>query len=178
MAEDVYLSCADFIAAGHLSNTWLIASGILRLLQNPDQLRALRLAPEKIDQAVTELLRYEPPFQLVGRYAANATQVGGHAVAAGQRVVGVVGSANRDAAVFPDHPEDLDIDRPDTGQQLGFGEGIHYCIGAPLARMVVPAALLALVQRLPGLALDGLPQWQTADPTLRALINLPLRFAA
>ena len=125
-----------------------------------------------------ELLRYEPPFQLVGRYAANATQVGGHAVAAGQRVVGVVGSANRDAAVFPDHAEVLDIDRPDNGKQLGFGEGIHYCIGAPLARMVVPAALLALVQRLPGLALDGLPQWQTADPTLRALINLPLRFAA
>ena len=79
VAEDVYLSCADFVAAGHLSNTWLIASGILRLLQNPDQLRALRLAPEKINQAVIELLRYEPPFQLVGRYAANATQVGGHA---------------------------------------------------------------------------------------------------
>ena len=91
VVEDVYLSCADFVAAGHLSNTWLIASAILRLLQNPDQLRALRLAPENIQQAVTELLRYEPPFQLVGRYAANATQVGGHAVAAGQRVVGVVG---------------------------------------------------------------------------------------
>jgi cytochrome P450 len=178
VAEDVYLSCADFIAAGHLSNTWLIASAILRLLQSPDQLRALRLAPTKIDQAVTELLRYEPPFQLVGRYAANATQIGGHEIAAGQRVVGVVGSANRDATVFPDHPEVLDIDRPDTGEQLGFGDGIHYCIGAPLARMVVPAALLALVQRLPALELDGLPQWQMGDPTLRALTSLPVRFAA
>ena len=77
VAEDVYLSCADFVAAGHLSNTWLIASGILRLLQNPDQLRALRLAPEKINQAVIELLRYEPPFQLVGRFAAQATVLGG-----------------------------------------------------------------------------------------------------
>ena len=150
MVEDVYLSCADFVAAGHLSNTWLIASAILRLLQNPDQLRALRLAPEKIDQAVNELLRYEPPFQLVGRYAANATQVGGHAVAAGQRVVGVVASANRDAAVFGDHAEVLDIGRPDNGQQLGFGEGIHHCIGAPLARMVVPARCWRSCSGCPG----------------------------
>ena len=80
--------------------------------------------------------------------------------------------------MFGDHAEVLDIGGPTTVQQLSFGEGIHYCIGAPLARMVVPAALLALVQRLPGLALDGMPQWQAADPTLRALINLPLRFAA
>jgi cytochrome P450 len=178
VVEDVYLSCADFIAAGHLSNTWLIASAILALLQRPDQLCALRLAPAKIDQAVVELLRYEPPFQLVARYAAYATQIGATEIAAGQRVVGVVGSANRDATVFAGDPEILDMDRADAGEQLGFGDGIHYCIGAPLARMVVPAALLALVQRLPGLALDGLPQWQTADPTLRALTSLPLRFAA
>jgi cytochrome P450 len=178
VVEDVYLSCADFIAAGHLSNTWLIASAILALLQRPDQLCALRLAPAKIDQAVVELLRYEPPFQLVARYAAYATQIGATEIAAGQRVVGVVGSANRDATVFAGDPEILDMDRADAGEQLGFGDGIHQCIGAPLARMVVPAALLALVQRLPGLALDGLPQWQTADPTLRALTSLPLRFAA
>ena len=175
MAEDVYLSCADFVAAGHLSNTWLIASGILRLLQNPDQLRALRLAPEKINQAVIELLRYEPPFQLVGRYAANATQVGGHAVAAGQRVVGVVGSANRDASVLSRSPRGPRHRSARHGQPLGFGEGMHYCIGAPLARMVVPAAAGARAaaaragaRRAAAVADDG--------PDLRALINLPLSF--
>jgi cytochrome P450 len=178
VAEDVELSCYDFIAAGHLSTTWLIASGILSLLEHPDQLRALRLAPAKIDNAITEILRYEPPFQLVKRVAANDTQVGDTAIKAEQVVIGVLGSANRDRAVFAGDPEVLDIDRPDAHLQLGFGGGIHYCIGAPLASVVAPVALQALATRLPGLRRDGPPQWQTIEPTLRALISLPLRFEA
>jgi cytochrome P450 len=179
VAEDVALSCYDFIAAGHLSTTWVIASGILSLLEYPDQLRALRLAPAKIDNAITEIVRYEPPFQLIVRVAANDTKVGDTEIKANRVVVAVVGSANRDPSVFKERdPEVLDIDRPNLDRQLGFGGGIHYCIGEPLARVTVPAALQALVTRLPGLELAGLPQWQAADPILRAMTSLPLRFPA
>jgi cytochrome P450 len=75
-------------------------------------------------------------------------------------------------------PEVLDIDRPNLDRQLGFGGGIHFCIGEPLARVTLPAALQALVTRLPGLERAGLPQWQAADPILRAMTSLPLRFPA
>jgi cytochrome P450 len=178
VAEDVARSCYDFMAAGHLSTGWLIASGILSLLDYPDQFRALQLAPAKMESAIAEILRYEPPFQLIGRVAVNDTQVGDTEVAAGQPVVVVVGSANRDTSVFQGNPEVLDIDRADARLQLSFGDGVHRCIGAPLAQLMAPIALEALMNRLPGLALDGVPQWQAADPVLRFLTSLRVRFAA
>jgi cytochrome P450 len=178
VAEDVARSCYDFMAAGHLSTGWLIASGLLSLLAHPDQFRELQLAPAKMDNALQEILRYQPAFQLIGRVAANDTEVGGTEVPAGQQVVAVVGSANRDAAVFGDTAEVLDIDRPEADRQLSFGDGIHRCIGEPLAKVVAPIALEALMNRLPGLAVDGVPQWQAGDPVLRFLTSFRVRFAA
>jgi cytochrome P450 len=89
------------------------------------------------------------------------------------RVTAVVGSGDHDPSVFPD-PEAFLIQR--TGEaHMAFGDGIHYCIGAPLVRLVAPVALQMLLAEFPNLALDGVPQWQT-DPYLRAVTNLPLRF--
>jgi cytochrome P450 len=169
--EDVHMSCFDFVVAGYLSTTYLIASGIRSLLANPDQLEALRDDPAKMAGAIEELLRFEPPLQLVDRYAAYDTELGGVALKAGDRVTAVIGSADRDPAAFA-NPDALQIERADAAQ-MSFGAGIHYCIGAPLVRLAAPVAMAALI-KLPGLAAEGLAQWQT-DPYLRGLVNLPLR---
>jgi cytochrome P450 len=172
--EDVYASCVDFVVAGYLSTTWLIASAIQALVAHPSQLQELRDRPDKIDDALTEALRLEPPFQLIDRYVAQETTLCGIDLKVGDKVTAVVGAANHDPAVFPD-PDDFDMDRGDTAQ-LAFGSGIHYCIGAPLARMVAPAMLAGLL-RLDDLAIDGYAQWGS-DPFLRGMTNLPLRFKA
>jgi cytochrome P450 len=170
--EDVYASCVDFVIAGYLSTTWLIASAIQALLAHPGQLQELRARPDKIAAALTEALRLEPPFQLIDRYVAQETALCGVDLKVGDKVTAVIGAANRDAAVFRD-PDDFDMDRRETAQ-LAFGSGIHYCIGAPLAQIVAPAMLAALL-RLDDLAIDGYVQWGS-DPFLRGMTNLPLRF--
>jgi len=170
--EDVYMSCIDFVVAGYLSTTWLVASAINSLLAHPDQCEALLADPSKREAALEEVLRFEPPFQLVDRYVAQDTVLGGVELKRGDTVTAVVGSANRDPAKFDD-PDVLDIERDSTAA-LTFGGGIHYCIGAPLARIMAPAMLYELLN-LPALALDGQPQWGT-DPYMRAITNLPLSF--
>jgi cytochrome P450 len=172
--DDVHMSCFDFVVAGYLSTTYLIASGMKTLLEHPDQLDALRADPARMPGAIEEMLRFEPPLQLVDRYAAADTELGGVPVHAGDRVTAVIGSAARDPEVFPDS-EAFDIGRPDV-VHLSFGDGIHQCIGAPLARLLAPAVISALLE-LPGPAIAGLAQWQS-DPYLRGMLNLPLRFAA
>jgi cytochrome P450 len=170
--EDVYASCVDFVVAGYLSTTWLIASAIQALLAHPAQLHELRAKPAKIPAALTEALRLEPPFQLIDRYVAQETTLCGVDLKVGDKVTAVIGSANRDPAVFR-NPDDFDMDRRETAQ-LAFGSGIHYCIGAPLAQIVAPSMLAALL-RLDNLAIDGYAQWGS-DPFLRGMTNLPLRF--
>jgi cytochrome P450 len=103
---------------------------------------------------------------------AQETTLCGVDLTVGDKVTAVIGSANRDPAVFR-NPDDFDMDRRDTAQ-LAFGSGIHYCIGAPLAQIVAPAMLAALL-RLDNLAIDGYAQWGS-DPFLRGMVNLPLRF--
>jgi cytochrome P450 len=169
--EDVYSSCVDFVIAGYLSTTWLVASAITALIAHPDQMELLRANPQLVDAAMTEALRLEPPFQLIDRYATQETTLGGVDLKVGDKVTAVVGSANRDPATFED-PDDFRLDRPDA--QLAFGAGIHYCIGAPLARIVAPAMLWGLL-RLHDLEVAGIPQWGT-DPFLRGMANLPLSF--
>jgi cytochrome P450 len=172
--EDVYASCVDFVVAGYLSTTWLVASAMTALIAQPSQLELLRSRPDLLDDAMTEALRIEAPFQLIDRYVTQATTLCGVDLAVGTKVTAVVGSANRDRSVFPD-PDTFDISRLDT-PQLAFGAGIHYCIGAPLARIVAPVMLSGLIG-LQDLAVDGIPQWGT-DPFLRGMANLPLRFKA
>jgi cytochrome P450 len=170
-ADDVAASFQDLVVAGYLSTTWLIASGLARLDANPDQLKALRADAGLMPGAIQEILRIDGPVQVVDRAAAVDTELGGTALKAGDRLGVVVGSADHDPSVFSS-PEQFDI-RRDEQPSVGFGAGIHTCIGAPLVALVGPVAMSALLA-LPELAVDGLAQWQ-ADPYLRGLANLPVR---
>lgn len=170
--EQVQMCATDFLVAGYASTTFLIGTGTRNLLNNPEQLTALRAHPTLINGAIEEMLRFDAPAQLVDRCAAVDTELGGHRFKAGDRVTAVLGSADRDPTVFIT-PDQFVINR---GQQdhLSFGSGIHHCIGSPLVRLVAPVAFKMLLSAFPGLALDGTPQWQS-DPYLRAVSSLPLR---
>jgi cytochrome P450 len=170
-SEQLVATLCDILIAGYLSTTYLIANGMNRLLADPDTLARLRAEPDLTSAAIEELLRLEGPVQLIDRIAARDTTLGGQPVAAGTHVALVVASANHDPDWFSD-PEELRLDR--THGHLAFGDGIHVCVGAPLARIVTPIALRALLDQTEEIKLDGEPQWQT-DPYLRGAVSLPLR---
>jgi cytochrome P450 len=169
--EQLIATLSDILVAGYLSTTYLIANGMNRLLADPSTLARLRAQPGLMGAAVEELLRLEGPVQLIDRIAGRDTTLAGQALGAGTRVALVVASANHDPAWF-EAPEELRLDR--ARRHLAFGDGIHTCVGAPLARIVAPIALRALLDHTEDIELDGEPQWQT-DPYLRGAISLPLR---
>ncbi len=170
--QQVQMCATDFLVAGYLSTTFLIGTGVRNLLSNPDQLQALRDQPALIAGAVEEMLRFDAPAQLADRFAATDTELSGRSFKAGAKVTAVLGSADRDPTMFTD-PDQFLLTR--ESKHLSFGAGIHYCIGAPLVRLVAPVAFEMLLAAFPSLSLDGVPQWQT-DPYLRAATNLPLKF--
>jgi cytochrome P450 len=172
--QEVQVCAIDFLVAGYLSTTFIIGTGVRNLLLNPGQLQDLRDDPSLIDGAVEEMLRFDGPVQVIDRYAACDTSVGERVYKRNDKVTAVVGSAGHDAEMF-ENPESFLITRANASEHIAFGDGIHYCIGAPLARLVAPVAIQMLIEAFPNLALDGIPQWQT-DPYLRAVTNLPLRF--
>jgi pimeloyl-[acyl-carrier protein] synthase len=137
--------------AGHETTVNLIAGGALNLLRHPNQLQRLRDDRTLMASATEELLRFGPPVQLTGRIATVDTELGGQLITKGTEVIVMLASANRDPAVF-DHPETLDIGRPDN-RHLSFSGGIHFCLGAPLARIEAQEALGQLLDRFPGLTL-------------------------
>ncbi len=169
-AEDVEASMADMTVAGYISTTFLIGSGIRALLNNPDQVQALRDDPTLMPAAIEEMMRFDAPAQLVDRVVTQPITLSGVQLKPGDKISAVLGSANRDPAVYK-NPDQFDIRRADPSQ-VAFGGGIHYCIGAPLARITTPAAISALMT-LDDLRLNGTPQWQT-DPYLRGLTSLPV----
>ncbi len=171
--DEIQMTSINLAVAGYLSTVFLIATGTWSLLQQPDQLALLRARPELMANAVQEMVRLDSPVQVTDRVAAADTTLGGVAIKAGDRIGVVVGSANRDPAVFK-NPDQLDLLR-DTDGHVGFGAGIHFCLGAPLAEKVAPVAFKALFDAFPDLRLDGQPQWMT-DPYLRSVANLPLAF--
>ena len=151
----------------------LIGNGLLALHRNPDQLRLLKSDPSLMANAIEELLRYDSSVQVTSRTTLeDVDEIGGIPLEKGQSVVCLLGSANRDPAVYPD-PDRLDITRRDV-RPLSFGGGIHYCIGAQLARIEGEIAIGTLLRRLPNLRLDDAdhPDWR---PTfvLRGLNKLP-----
>lgn len=163
------------LMAGHETTVNLIGLGTLALLQNPGELQKLRERPELIDSAIEELLRYTSPVeQPAPRFAREDVELGGQLIRRGEMVVPVVAAANRDETVFP-HPDTLDITRH-PNRHVAFGMGVHYCLGAPLARLEGRIALLTLVQRFPRLRLavpaEQLP-WRTSV-SLRGLKALPV----
>lgn len=163
--------------AGHETTTNLLGNGLLALMRHPAQLARLRADPGLAEGAVEELLRYDTPVQRGWRLAAEAVAVGGARIAAGAMVLPMLGAANRDPAQFPD-PDALDLTRR-PGRHFGFGHGIHYCLGAPLARLEVAAALTALLRRAPDLRLaPGARLAWRQDVALRGLEALPVVWGA
>jgi len=170
--EELLTKCVLLLAAGHETTTNLIGNGLLALLRHPDQLRMLQDNPALIGSAVHELLRYDSPVQQTGRRAKEDLHLGGKHIAAGQFVTTVLGAANRDPAQFPD-PDKLDISR-DASRHLAFGYGIHFCLGAPLARLEGAIALNTIVQRFPALQLaSDTAQWKESV-VFRSLETLPV----
>jgi len=167
----------QLIVAGHDTTTTLIGNSVVALLQHPDQLAALRAAPSRMPAVVEELLRYDAPVpHSTFRYAVEPMELGGVTIPTGAQVIINLASACHDEQHY-DHPEAFDIDRPDV-RHLAFGHGIHFCLGAPLARMEGQLALATLIERFPDLRLavpaDEL-HWGHGDGlVLRGLSALPV----
>lgn len=134
-----------------------LANGTQALLAHPDQLAALRADPALAPSAVEEMLRYDAPIQIIGRVSGEPVRLGGLDVPAGTLAIGLLGAANRDPARFPD-PDAFDITRSPGSIVLSFGGGMHYCLGAPLARLESAEFFPAFLARFPKLALGGVPQ--------------------
>jgi pimeloyl-[acyl-carrier protein] synthase len=175
LSEDELLaSCILLLVAGHETTVNLIGNGTLALLRHPEQLRRLRENPGLITSAVEELLRYDGPVQRTARMPSTDVTIGGRTISKGEMVMPFIGAADRDPAQFPD-PDRLDITRSDN-RHIAFGLGIHFCLGAPLARVEGQIAINTLVQRLPTLALaTGRPEYRQSL-TLRGLKALPVTF--
>ena len=160
------------LVGGHETTVNLIGNGLLALLRNPEQLELLRTTAGIERGAVDELLRYDSPVQYTGRLATEDTVIGGKQVRRGERVRMILASANRDPEAFAD-PDRLDLTR-DAAHHLSFGMGVHYCLGAELARLEGAIALPAIVRRFPKLRLtEQTLRWRPAS-VMRGLEALPL----
>jgi pimeloyl-[acyl-carrier protein] synthase len=169
--NELLATCILLLIAGHETTVNLIGNGTLALLRHPDQLRRLRDNPALIGTAVEELLRFDGPVQ---RTARIPSVIDGRTIAKGEMVMPFIGAADRDPVQFPD-PDRLDIGRTDN-RHIAFGWGIHFCLGAPLARVEGQIAINTLVQRLPKLALaTDTPRFRESL-TLRGLASLPVQF--
>jgi pimeloyl-[acyl-carrier protein] synthase len=172
--NELLATCILLLIAGHETTVNLIGNGTLALLRHPDQLRRLRENPALIGTAVEELLRFDGPVQRTARIPSEDVVIDGHTIAKGEMVMPFIGAADRDPAQFPD-PDRLDIGRTDN-RHIAFGWGIHFCLGAPLARVEGQLAINTLVQRLPSLALaTDAPEFRESL-TLRGLKSLPVTF--
>src|SRR5437763_3821278 len=152
--EELTANIILLFGAGHETTVNLIGNGVLALHRNPDQLALLKANPSLITNAIEEFLRYDSSVQMTGRVALeDIAELGGRKISKGDSVLCLLGSANHDPAVYPDHPERLDIVRPNV-RPLSFGGGIHFCLGAQLARIEAEIAISTLLRRIPSLRLD------------------------
>jgi cytochrome P450 len=163
------------LLAGHETTVNLITNGVHALLTHPEQLAALRADMSLIDSAVEEMLRYEGPVEAATfRYAAEPLEIAGTRLEAGEAVMIGLTAADRDGARYPE-PDRFDI-RRDPRAHLAFGHGIHFCLGAPLARLEARTAISTLLDRAPGLALDGPPGAWLPGMLIRGMRSLPVRW--
>ena len=173
LSEDELLgTCIVLLVAGHETTANLIGNGTLALLSNSVELRRLRGSPELIASAVEELLRYDAPVQRVLRIPSTDVKIDGRTITAGETVMLFLGAANRDPEQFPE-PDRLDITRAD-GRGMGFGGGIHFCLGASLGRLEAQIAIGTLVQRFPNIALATAKPHYRRNLTFRGLNALPV----
>jgi cytochrome P450 len=174
--DEVVSTVVLLLVAGHETTVNLIGNGMLALLLNPEQLEKLKRDPALMKPAVEELLRFVNPVQLVNRYAIEKIRIAGQEIPAGAHLVMAVGAADHDPACATS-PEQLDLGREDA-KHVAFGQGIHYCLGAPLARLEGEIAFATLLNRLPNMRLAVRPesvQWRPAIE-LRGLAELAVTF--
>jgi hypothetical protein len=172
--DELITTCTLLLNAGHEATVNVVGNGVQAFGRHPDQWHRLLESPEEhglIDTAVEELIRYDAPLQLFERTAMVDTEVGGVTVRAGQKIAALLGSANRDPAVFT-APDMFDVGRTDNSH-LGFGAGIHFCVGAPLARVELQTSLRTLLRRFPRLALAAEPQ-PRKEFVIRGVKSLPV----
>jgi cytochrome P450 len=177
--EEILTFCRVLLVAGHVTTFNLIGNTILSLLHNPQEFKLLQENHSLIGSAIEETLRYRSPVQAVNRIVTKDVKLGGQQIQSGQRIIAWIGSANHDESIFPD-PERFDISRNGRQPNLGFGHGIHFCLGAPLARLEGQVVLRIILQRLQGLTLDG--DGDKLQPIqsvfFHGVAHLPLRFQA
>lgn len=170
MEEELVANVNILLSTGHETTTHLIGNGILALLQNPEQLKLLKERPALVASAIDEILRYDNPVQITYRSVLEDAELGGKLIRKGDLVNTIIGSANRDPERFME-PHRFDITR-NEGKHLGFGLGIHYCIGAPLVKLEAEIAFETILRRFPNLQLNSeVLEWQE-HPIFRGLNSL------
>ena len=173
LTEDELIgTCVLLLNAGHEASVNGAGNGWWALFRNPDQLALLRSEPTILPTAIEELLRFDTPLQLFERWALEESEICGATVPKGAELGLLFGSANRDPAVFAE-PDRLDL-RREPNPHISFGAGVHFCLGAPLARLEMLVAFETILRRMPHLELVAEPQWK---PTyiIRGLRSLPVR---
>lgn len=169
--------CSLLLVAGNETTTNLIGNAVLCFAEMPGTIERLHAEPSLLPQAIEEVLRYRSPVQSMYRVTAADTVLGGVHVPAGAPLVAWIGSANRDERHF-ERPDQFNIDRGPS-RHLAFGQGIHFCLGAPLARLEAMIALQAVLSRLPGLTLTAGSRLERMDSTIvYGLTELPVSWQA
>ena len=152
--HELVATCVLLLNAGHEASVNAFGNGMVAALQRPDQVALLRENPRGITEtALEEFMRFDAPLHLFERTATADTELGGVSIKEGQKIAALIGSANRDETVFS-NPESMDLTR-DPNPHIGFGGGIHFCLGAPLARLEMSVSLPALWERYPHMQLAG-----------------------
>ncbi len=172
--DEIVATCIFLLFAGHETTTNLIGNAILALLDHPEQWERLRHHPSLIPSAVEEFLRYDGPVQSVVRVAAEDIELDGKRIRQGERIFSMLIAADRDPRQFP-RPDRLDVARQDN-RHIAFGYGIHFCLGAPLARVEGQVALGVLTQRLRGVKLETDSLVWNDSLVLRGVKSLPVSF--
>ncbi len=166
-------TCVTLLVAGHETTLSLIGNGLWLLLNHPEQLQLLHQDPALLPSAIEEMLRVESPVARQPRRIKQDVTLGGQSLRQGQIAFQFLNAANRDPAYFP-NPDRFDLHRPNN-RHLAFGQGIHFCIGAPLARIEGPIAIAAVLRRMPNLRLaSDEADWDLNKPNSRLLRSLPV----
>jgi len=160
------------LGAGFVTTTHVLGKAVVALVRHPDQLAALRTNPDGWPNAIEEILRYDTTGQLTARIATEHVDIHGYSVSAGESIFLLVGGANRDPAVF-EHPDVFDVTRANAREHISFGNGVHACLGAALARMELHVGLQSLFEHFPGLTLAGEPTFN-GSIGLHGLKHLPV----
>lgn len=158
--DELISTCVLLLNAGHEATVNVIGNGMLALMKHPAQLQQLRENPALVSTAVEEMMRYDTPLQLFRRWVLEDMEYKGHHFKQGTEFGLMFGAANRDPARFPD-PNSFDITRPDN-PHVSLGGGVHYCLGAPLARLELQIAIATLLRRMPDLRLRDEPEYRPA----------------